>query len=95
MTAEKQAEYFEELGQYKYGFSDPESFVFRSRKGLDRDVVENISRMKGEPQWMLDYRLRALEHFQKRPMPNWGADLSTLNLDDIYYYRKDNHCEYR
>jgi Fe-S cluster assembly protein SufB len=88
MTAEKQAEYFEELGQYKYGFSDPETFVFRSRKGLDREVVENISHIKGEPQWMLEYRLRALEHFQKRPMPNWGADLSNLNLDDIYYYLK-------
>ena len=88
MTAEKQAEYFEELGQYKYGFSDPETFVFRSRKGLDREVVENISQRKGEPQWMLEYRLRALEHFQKRPMPNWGADLSKLDLDDIYYYIK-------
>ena len=88
MTAEKQAEYFEELGQYKYGFSDPETFVFRSRKGLDREVVENISQRKGEPQWMLEYRLRALEHFQKRPMPNWGADLSKLDLDDIYFYIK-------
>jgi Fe-S cluster assembly protein SufB len=88
MTAEKQAEYFEELGQYKYGFSDPETFVFRSRKGLDREVVANISHMKGEPEWMLEYRLRALENFQKRPMPTWGADLSNLNLDDIYYYLK-------
>jgi len=88
MAVEKQAEYFEKLGQYKYGFSDPENFVFRSRKGLDREVVENISRMKGEPAWMLEFRLRALEHFQKRPMPIWGADLSMLNLDDIYYYIK-------
>ena len=93
MTAEKQAEYFEELGQYKYGFSDPENFVFRSHKGLDREVVENISRMKGEPTWMLEFRLRALEHFQKRPMPNWGADLSNLNLDDIYYYIKPSSGE--
>lgn len=88
MTVEKQAEYFEELGQYKYGFSDPANFVFRSRKGLDREVVENISKRKGEPAWMLEFRLRAFEHFQKRPMPTWGADLSNLNLDDIYYYIK-------
>jgi Fe-S cluster assembly protein SufB len=88
MAAEKQAEYFEELGNYKYGFSDPENFVFRSHKGLDREVVESISHMKGEPAWMLEFRLRALEHFQKRPMPNWGADLANLDLDDIYYYIK-------
>ena len=88
MAVDKQAEYFEELGQYKYGFSDPQNFVFRSHKGLDREVVENISRIKGEPVWMLEFRLRALEHFQKRAMPNWGADLSNLNLDDIYYYIK-------
>jgi len=93
MTAEKQAEYFEDLGNYKYGFKDPENYVFRSRKGLDREVVENISFRKGEPPWMLEYRLRALEHFQKRPMPNWGADLAKLDLDDIYYYIKPSNSE--
>jgi Fe-S cluster assembly protein SufB len=76
----------EEFGQYKYGFHDPENYVFKSRKGLDREVVEQISYMKGEPKWMLEFRLKALEHFLKRPMPNWGPDLSGLNLDDIYYY---------
>ena len=59
----------EGIGDYKYGFSDPENYVFKSRKGLDREVVQQISAMKGEPQWMLDFRLKALEHFQKRPMP--------------------------
>ena len=93
MTAEKQAEYFEELGNYKYGFKDPENYVFKSRKGLDADIVANISHMKGEPEWMLDFRLRALDHFQKRPMPKWGADLSNLDLDDIYYYIKPANTE--
>ncbi|MFH1907075.1 MAG: Fe-S cluster assembly protein SufB, partial [Chloroflexota bacterium] len=82
------AKILEDIGQYKYGFHDPENYVFKSRKGLDREIVEQISAMKGEPQWMLDFRLKALEHFQKRPMPTWGADISGLNLDDIYYYIK-------
>ena len=68
------------------GFHGRETYVFKSRKGLDREVVEQISRMKGEPQWMLDFRLKALEHFQKRPMPAWGGDLTSLDLDNIYYY---------
>ena len=80
------AQIIDGLGEYKFGFHDPETYVFKSRKGLDRDVVEQISRMKGEPQWMLDFRLKALEHFQKRPMPAWGGDLTSLDLDNIYYY---------
>ncbi len=76
----------ESIGDYKYGFSDPETYVFRSRKGLDAEVVRQISSMKGEPEWMLAFRLKALDHFQKRPMPTWGGDLSQLGLDDIYYY---------
>ncbi|MCX7607998.1 MAG: Fe-S cluster assembly protein SufB [Anaerolineales bacterium] len=84
----KDASLLEELGQYRYGFSVPERYVFKSRKGLDREVVEQISWMKGEPKWMLEFRLRALEHFLSRPMPTWGAYLGDLNLDDIYYYVK-------
>ena len=82
------AKILEGIGDYKYGFSDPDISVFKTRKGLDREVVEQISQMKGEPQWMLDFRLKALAHFQQRPMPNWGPDISSLNLDDIYYYVK-------
>src|SRR5512135_707722 len=77
-----------DIGQYKYGFHDEEHYFFKSQKGLNREVVENISHMKDEPQWMLDFRLKALEHFLARPMPNWGPDLSGLNLNDIYYYVK-------
>jgi Fe-S cluster assembly protein SufB len=79
----------EDIGQYKYGFHDrDDNYTFKSQKGLNREVVENISRMKGEPQWMLEFRLKALEHFQKRPMPNWGPTLKDLNFDEIYFYVK-------
>ena len=75
-----------DIGEYQYGFRDEEDYVFKSGRGLSREVVEEISRMKDEPQWMLDFRLKALEHFYKRPMPNWGADLSGINFEDIFYY---------
>ena len=81
------------IGDYKYGFSDPEIHVFKSRKGLDEDVVKDISMMKGEPEWMLKFRLKALKHFQGRPTPTWGPDLSTLDLDNIYYYIKPTEQE--
>jgi Fe-S cluster assembly protein SufB len=75
-----------DLGQYKYGFSDPEDYHFKSRKGLDVEMVTQISDMKGEPQWMKDFRLKSLEYFEKRPTPEWGGDLSDLDYNDIYYY---------
>ncbi len=77
-----------DIGEYKYGFSDPENYVFKSRKGLGQDIVREISAMKGEPEWMLKYRLKALAHFEERSIPTWGSDLSGLDLDDIYYYVK-------
>ncbi len=77
----------------KYGFHEPDSFVFKSRKGLDRTIVEEISRMKGEPAWMLEYRLKALEQFEKKPMPNWGGDVGAIDFQDIYYYVKPSNEE--
>jgi len=85
----------EGIGEYKYGFRDPEHLVFKARKGLNREVVEKISAMKDEPQWMLDFRLRALDHFMQRPMPTWGGDLSQLNLDEIYFYARPAEQEGR
>ncbi len=70
----------------KYGFRDPEKYVFKSEKGLTRELVEQISNMKGEPDWMRERRLQAFEHVLRRPTPTWGGDLSGLDLDDIYYY---------
>src|SRR3954451_9475998 len=75
-----------DVGEYQYGSRDEEDYVFKSERGLNRQIVEDISAMKDEPDWMRDFRLKALEHFQKRPMPNWGADLSGIDFDDIFYY---------
>jgi Fe-S cluster assembly protein SufB len=83
----------EEVGHYKYGFHDEEKYVFKAPKGLSREVVESISAMKDEPQWMLDFRLKALAHFQQRPIPTWGANLSGLDLDNIYYYVKPTEAQ--
>jgi Fe-S cluster assembly protein SufB len=88
MTQSSKTDFLNENEEYRYGFKDPEKYIYKSRKGLNREVVEQISAFKGEPEWMLKFRLKALDHFLKRPMPTWGVDLSGLNLDDIYYYVK-------
>jgi Fe-S cluster assembly protein SufB len=75
-------------GEYAYGFRDPDMAIFRSGRGLSRAVVEEISRMKGEPAWMLEFRLKALEIFEHKPMPTWGGDLSGLDFGRIVYYVK-------
>jgi Fe-S cluster assembly protein SufB len=77
------------VGEYQYGFRDTtEHYVFHSRKGLDREIVAQISEMKKEPGWMRDFRLSALETFFAKPMPNWGGDLTHLDFQDIFYYVK-------
>lgn len=73
---------------YRYGFSKPENYAFKSKKGLNNKTVEEISRHKNEPDWMLRFRLEALAVFYKKQMPAWGGDLSRINFDDIYYYIK-------
>lgn len=77
-----------EIGEYKYGFRDKDVSIFRSKRGLTKEIVEEISKMKNEPQWMLDFRLKSLEQFYKMPMPQWGGNLKDLNFDDITYYVK-------
>ncbi|MER3474205.1 MAG: Fe-S cluster assembly protein SufB [Armatimonadota bacterium] len=76
--------------EYQYGFRDEIEYVYKAEKGLSRRVVEMISHMKGEPDWMREFRLRALEIFLKKPMPTWGNTklLSEIHFDDIYYYIK-------
>ncbi|MFS0559646.1 Fe-S cluster assembly protein SufB [Terribacillus sp. 179-K 1B1 HS] len=77
-----------EIGDYRYGFSDRDISIFRTEKGLTPRIVEEISKMKEEPQWMLDFRLKSLEQFYKKPMPQWGGDLAELDFDEITYYVK-------
>lgn len=91
MSPEKTGKSTQILGlqkEYPFGFHDVRESVFQSERGLSREVVENISRMKDEPQWMLEFRLKALAHYQQRPMPTWGPDLSELDLDNIFFYVK-------
>ena len=76
------------LDEYKYGFVTEAQPIFRTEKGLNEEVVRQISAMKEEPEWMLRFRLKALEIYYSKPMPTWGGDLSDLErvLDDITYY---------
>lgn len=71
--------------RYKLGWSDEEDYVFEPKKGLNEEILREMSRLKGEPQWMLDFRLKSLQHFASRPMPSWGGDVSGIDFDDIYY----------
>jgi Fe-S cluster assembly protein SufB len=82
-----QEEHLRELSKgYRFGWSDPAHYVFKPKKGLSEEVVEEISYMKSEPDWMRKYRLKALKHFEGRPMPWWGADLSDIDFNDIFYF---------
>jgi Fe-S cluster assembly protein SufB len=78
-----------EMDYSKYDFKDStEMYVHLSKKGLSKEVIKEISKLKNEPQWMLDFRLRSYEVFMKKPMPNWGPDLGTIDFQNIYYYAK-------
>ncbi len=79
---------FQGIGEndYQYGFQDPDVSVFKTREGLNEEVVRQISVMKGEPEWMLEYRLKGLHYFRQQPMPSWGPDLSNLDLEHLVYY---------
>nr|AIF14060.1 FeS assembly protein (sufB) [uncultured marine thaumarchaeote KM3_65_H02] len=73
----------------KYDFKDStEMYVHLSKKGLSKDTVREISKLKDEPEWMLDFRLRAYDIFMKKPMPQWGGDLNKIDFQNIYYYAK-------
>jgi Fe-S cluster assembly protein SufB len=74
------------LGMYEYGWSDSDAAGASARRGVDEDVVRDISEKKHEPQWMLDLRLKGLRLFGRKPMPAWGADLSTIQFDTIKYF---------
>jgi Fe-S cluster assembly protein SufB len=71
----------------KFGFHDSETgYAYKAPKGLSREIVESISEYKDEPQWMREFRLKALDHFYSRPTPKWGGDLDQIDFDDIHYF---------
>ena len=76
----------EGLGRYEYGWADTDTAGATARRGLSEEVVRNISALKDEPQWMLDLRLRALQLFDRKPMPTWGSDLTGIHFDNIKYF---------
>lgn len=85
---DKQRTQIDDIDRGIYDVIDRESHSYKSEKGLTRDIVESISREKNEPKWMLEHRLKALEIYNSKPMPTWGAELSELNVDEIVHYLK-------
>jgi Fe-S cluster assembly protein SufB len=82
-----QEEHLQELSKgYRFDWKDADHSVFEPKRGLSPAVVEEISALKSEPDWMRKFRLKALKHFERRPMPWWGADLSDIDFENIYYF---------
>src|SRR5579863_1607980 len=78
-----------DLGKYQLGWADAEDYVFKPKKGLSEEIVREMSAMKKEPEWMLSFRLRALQRFYSKPMAPWFAiNMPDLDFEDIYYYIK-------
>ena len=84
----KDDEIISQFGDYNYGWHDSDAAGEAAKRGIDENVVRAISADKGEPQWMLDMRLRGFKAFLEKPMPDWGVDLSGFNADDFKYYVK-------
>src|SRR5574341_822190 len=73
---------------YEYGWADTEDYFFKSSRGLSHELIDAISDHKSEPEWMRKFRHKSLDYFLARPMPSWGADLSGIDFDNIFYYIK-------
>jgi len=85
MTLSKEQQ-IDALGRYGFGWSDTDTAGASAKRGLSAEVVADISAKKNEPEWMLQRRLKALEIFEKKPMPTWGSDLSGIHFDNIKYF---------
>src|SRR2546422_3814561 len=79
--------------EYKYGFSDPEDYFFKSGRGLSPELVAAISEHKNEPDWMRKFRLKSLEYFLARPLPTWGGNVAEIDFDNIFYYIRPTEKE--
>ncbi|ALV22799.1 Fe-S cluster assembly protein SufB [Carnobacterium antarcticum] len=80
-----------ETEEYQFGFHDDIESVYTTGKGISEDIIREISGRKDEPEWMLDFRLKSFRHYESRPMPKWGADLSEIDFDEITYYKKSSN----
>ncbi|MFD2351626.1 Fe-S cluster assembly protein SufB [Nonomuraea ferruginea] len=76
----------EGLGNYKFGWADPDAAGAAAKRGLSEEVVRDISTLKNEPEWMLDLRLKGLRLFDRKPLPTWGSDLTSIDFDNIKYF---------
>src|SRR3954454_6747798 len=77
-----------DLSRYKLGWADEEAYVFKPKRGLNEDIIREMSWMKGEPDWMRVFRLKSYHRFVKHPGHNWGGDTSEIYFDNIFYYIK-------
>ena len=78
ISEEPRADIGVDLSKYKLGWADEEDYIFKPKKGIDTDIINEMSWMKGEPAWMRDFRLKSYKRFEKRPMPKWGGDMSEI-----------------
>jgi Fe-S cluster assembly protein SufB len=95
MTMSRQTPEIMEVDRSRYDKRDPETFRFRTKKGLDKRIVEQISMRKHEPSWVFQKRIEGLRYFMERSVPTWGPDLSALNIDDITFYAEPDAKEAR
>ncbi|GAB4079701.1 Fe-S cluster assembly protein SufB [Modestobacter muralis] len=92
-TPMTQDETIDSLGTYQYGWSDTDTAGASATRGINEDVVRDISRRKNEPEWMLEKRLKALQIFGKKPMPDWGSDLSGIDFQNIKYFVRSTEAQ--
>ena len=78
-----------EFSEYKYGFSDEDTSIVKTKVGLNQDVIREISKLKHEPDWMLEFRLKSYECFKNYKMPSFGIDLADLNFDSYTYFTRN------
>jgi Fe-S cluster assembly protein SufB len=88
-----QDEQIDQLGRYKFGWADTDVAGASARRGLSEDVVADISARKNEPEWMLERRLKALKLFDRKPMPDWGSDLSGIDFQNIKYFVRSTEAQ--
>src|SRR3954462_8928497 len=88
-----QDEQIDQLGRYKYGWADADTAGASARRGINDEVVADISRRKNEPEWMLERRLKALKLFGRKPMPDWGSDLSGIDFQNIKYFVRSTEAQ--